>query len=99
MAAPLYRVCGRNIYRNHLLYGAAGLSVTFGLASVNMIGNRDPPQGPRPTRPEAQAGRQRAAAMEGVIRETQQKPVRQRVEDAFDGAVNTHEIGFPSSKR
>lgn len=97
----LYRICGRTVYRHHLLYAGAGLSLAFGMATLSLLPSKDQSSTPRrsSTNPEAQAGRQRAAAMEMVIAETRRQPVRHRVEAAFDGAVQTHEIGFPTEKR
>lgn len=88
--------------KGFMLYSGAVLVPLLGFATLTMLPTHDVTQlgsnGGSP-HPERSAGRDRAAAMVQVVAETRSQPARQRVEAAYDGAVSTHEIGFPSSSK
>jgi hypothetical protein len=48
---------------------------------------------------EQNRARERAAAIGGMLGELKNKTTREKIEGAFDGAVQTHNIGFPQPKR
>lgn len=96
---PVLRVCGRTIFKTQLLYGTAFGSMLFGACTFLMLPEPSySPERGRIAHPETMAARKRALAITELVERLPEKSGRQKLEDAVDGAVQTHEIGFPASK-
>lgn len=75
---------------------AAGL-VAVGASMATLAGQRQPLDSPM-SNPYAEKGRERADAIRNLVAEQADMDWRAKVERAYDGAVRTHEIGFPASR-
>lgn len=58
---------------------------------------RPPPKTPATASTHRQQGRERAEDIRVLLESLPSKTAREKLEDAYDGAVRTHEIGFPKS--
>ncbi|KAG8463873.1 hypothetical protein KFE25_000041 [Diacronema lutheri] len=72
--------------------------VVVGAALAGSAG-RTPPPGELPSaNPHRDTARERAAAIRELLAAQEDMPAAEKIGRAYDGAVNTHEIGFPRSR-
>jgi hypothetical protein len=54
--------------------------------------------GPNEHNPHREQARARASEMAELVESLDAKSAKAKIEDAYDGAVRTHELGFPASR-
>lgn len=75
----------------------AAALVAVGALSMAVAGRRTPPPDLPMANPYVAKSRERLAAIEELVKEQPGMTTRDKIERAYDGAVHTHEIGFPDS--